>query len=51
MRLILAKIIWNYDMRMDDACKDWVKDARQFLNWEKDPLYIYWTPRKRGTVL
>lgn len=50
MRLILAKIIWNYDMRMDAACKDWVKDARQFLNWEKGPLNIYWTPRKKDTV-
>lgn len=50
MRLILAKIIWNYDMRMDDACKDWVKDARQFLNWEKGPLNVYWTPRKKDTA-
>lgn len=37
-------------MRMDDGCKDWVRDARQFLNWAKGPLNIYWTPRNKDTV-
>ncbi|KAJ5658528.1 uncharacterized protein N7484_002177 [Penicillium longicatenatum] len=44
MRLILALIIFNFDMRIADESCDWIKQ-RNFLMWEKGPLKVYLTPR------
>ncbi|OTB20736.1 hypothetical protein K445DRAFT_313217 [Daldinia sp. EC12] len=44
MRLILAKILYNFDMRIDDSCRDWIDRQNSFGVWEKPPLYIYLTP-------
>ncbi|KAJ5664215.1 hypothetical protein N7507_004946 [Penicillium longicatenatum] len=44
MRLILALIIFNFDMKIADESRDWIKQ-RNFLMWEKGPLKVYLTPR------
>ncbi|ETS75484.1 hypothetical protein PFICI_12428 [Pestalotiopsis fici W106-1] len=47
IRLILAKLVWNYDIALaDETQKDWVKDQRQWGFWDKPPLYIRLEPRK-----
>ncbi|KAI1777998.1 cytochrome P450 [Hypoxylon cercidicola] len=50
MRLILAKIIFNFDMTLADDCKDWLRDQKAYVVWDKPPLNIYMTPvaRKSG---
>ena len=40
MRLILAKLIWNFDMTLDEGCKGWIKQEN-FLLWDKPPLNVY----------
>lgn len=47
MRLILARVLWNFDMAIADDSKEWIKKQDIFLLWEKGPLNIYLTPRFR----
>lgn len=42
MRLILALIIFNFDMEIADEARDWIKQ-RNFLMWEKGPLKVHLT--------
>ncbi|KAI1378410.1 cytochrome P450 [Hypoxylon crocopeplum] len=44
MRLILAKIIYNFDMTISDDCRNWLRDQKAFIVWEKPALDIYMTP-------
>ncbi|KAF3064163.1 Isotrichodermin C-15 hydroxylase [Daldinia childiae] len=44
MRLILAKILFNFDMSIDDESLNWFSNQRAFSVWEKPPLYIHLTP-------
>lgn len=50
MRLILAKVLWNFDLSLDeermrrDGTPDWLKQ-RAFALWEKKPLWVKLTPR------
>lgn len=46
MRLLLCRLIWNFDLRLDEASKDWMDNNRLYTLWEKGPLKIYLTPRK-----
>ncbi|KAH8900750.1 putative cytochrome P450 monooxygenase [Thozetella sp. PMI_491] len=47
MRLILARIIFNFDMRLADESKDWL-DQNVYVFWEKPSLPVFLTPAKRG---
>ncbi|KAL2825499.1 cytochrome P450 [Aspergillus cavernicola] len=46
MRLIIALIIWHFDLRLADDCQDWIKQ-KNFLMWQKGPLKTYLTPAER----
>lgn len=39
MRLILAKIIWNFDMTLEERSKTWIQQSVYTL-WDKPPLYV-----------
>lgn len=47
MRLILARVLWNFDMTIADESKDWVSKQKIFNLWEKGPLLAYLTPVSR----
>lgn len=47
MRLILARLIWNFDMSLCDDSRDWISKQRVFILWEKNPLNVYLTPVNR----
>ncbi|KAH8694348.1 hypothetical protein BGZ61DRAFT_352880, partial [Ilyonectria robusta] len=40
MRLILARIIWNFDLELVEESKNWMKDQHMFILWEKGPLMV-----------
>lgn len=41
MRLILAKVCWNFDMELDEErCGNWTREQKVFQLWEKKPLWI-----------
>lgn len=47
MRLILAKIVFNFDLALADQSKGWMEKSKSFAVWEKDDLMIHLTPVKR----
>lgn len=46
MRLILARVLWNFDIRLADDSKDWFTGQKVYFIWEKiRSLNMYLTPR------
>ena len=37
MRLILARVLWNFDLELCDESKGW-SDQKAYILWEKPPL-------------
>ncbi|KAK3329980.1 isotrichodermin C-15 hydroxylase [Apodospora peruviana] len=44
MRLILARIIFEFDMRLADDSKQWIERQKSFVLWDRIPLNMYLTP-------
>ncbi|KAK0707965.1 cytochrome P450 [Lasiosphaeris hirsuta] len=45
MRLILARLIWNFDLEpADDGVKNWLNECGNFHLWLKGPLNVRLTP-------
>ncbi|KAH8668484.1 isotrichodermin C-15 hydroxylase [Xylariales sp. PMI_506] len=47
MRLILAKIIFNFDMKIADDSRDWLHNQKAYILWDKPSLNVYMTPVAR----
>ncbi|KAH8838541.1 hypothetical protein MCOR27_008396 [Pyricularia oryzae] len=45
MRLIFAKLLWNFDIELCPESDNWT-DQRIFTLWEKHPLMVKFKPRK-----
>ncbi|KAF5974269.1 cytochrome P450 monooxygenase [Fusarium coicis] len=45
MRLILAKLIWKFDIDIDPRSKGWLEKNTAFLLWEKPDLWVRLNPR------
>ncbi|KAK1958659.1 cytochrome P450 [Colletotrichum sublineola] len=45
MRVILAKVIWNFDMEIADDSRNWA-DQELYGLWKKGPLNVRLTPRQ-----
>lgn len=45
MRLIFAKVVYNFDMELADKDADWLKQKAYTL-WSKPALNVYLTPRR-----
>lgn len=39
MRLILARLLWNFDFELLDKNFDWTRQ-KAFVVWDKDPLMV-----------
>ncbi|KAI0132848.1 cytochrome P450 [Xylariales sp. AK1849] len=44
MRLILAKIIFNFDLRLADEAREWLATQSLYFFWNKQALGMYLTP-------
>jgi len=40
MRLILAKILWHFDLELVDTARDWMGEQKVFALWEKGSLDV-----------
>ena len=40
MRLILAKMIWSFDLELDPQSENWWKDLKVLALWKKSPLMV-----------
>ncbi|KAJ5648686.1 cytochrome P450 [Penicillium lividum] len=45
MRLILAKMVWNFEMELDPRSEKWLERNVMSFLWDKPPLHIRLTPR------
>jgi len=45
MRLILARVLWNYDLELQLDCPGW-SSQKVYVVWEKKPLNVKLIPRK-----
>ncbi|KEF51517.1 uncharacterized protein A1O9_12434 [Exophiala aquamarina CBS 119918] len=46
-RLVVAKLLWNFDIELDGDHKTWVEDARFYILWQLQPLNVKLTSVKR----
>lgn len=44
MRLILAQVLWNFDLELMPESADWSRQ-KVYAIWEKSPLYVKLKPR------
>ncbi|KAI1112770.1 isotrichodermin C-15 hydroxylase [Nemania sp. NC0429] len=44
MRIILARIIFDFDLRLDAESADWIERQKSFALWDRVPLGVYLTP-------
>ncbi|RDW60756.1 hypothetical protein BP6252_12139 [Coleophoma cylindrospora] len=47
MRVIIARLIWNFDMELSQESMNWMESLKIFGLWEKLPLMVKLTPRAR----
>ena len=47
MRLILAKVLFNFDLELVDKTNDWMKNQKVFALWEKPSLMVSLRPVQR----
>ncbi|WAO92242.1 Hypothetical protein NCS54_00974100 [Fusarium falciforme] len=45
MRLILARLAWNFDIRLAADSFDWESRCESYFLWQKGPVNVYLTPR------
>ncbi|KAI2643135.1 putative cytochrome P450 monooxygenase [Xylaria nigripes] len=48
MRLILAKIVYNFDITIADESRRWLHNQRAYSVWDKPDLFIHLTPTGKG---
>ncbi|KNG90625.1 cytochrome P450 monooxygenase [Aspergillus nomiae NRRL 13137] len=44
LRLLLSRLIWEFDWELDPASTDWDKDIPAYLAWDMKPLKLRLTP-------
>lgn len=45
MRVILARLVYNFDLKLAPESKGWMEGQRVFNLWAKPPLMVSLTPR------
>jgi len=49
MRLILARVLWNFDLELTEESKNWREGMKIFILWEKPPLFVKLKPVVRSS--
>lgn len=47
IRLIICKLVWNFDMVLDNDDGKWVSDQKIYGTWQKLPLIVRLHPTGR----
>lgn len=47
MKMILAKTIWRFKMKLEINSQEWLKDMPSFVSLHQPPLLVSLEPRKR----
>ncbi|KAI1102009.1 benzoate 4-monooxygenase cytochrome P450 [Jackrogersella minutella] len=46
-RVILAKLIYNFDIELMPGCNNWLENQKNYIAWHKPPLLVKLTPVAR----
>ncbi|KAI0401406.1 isotrichodermin C-15 hydroxylase [Xylaria palmicola] len=44
MRIILARVIFDFDLKLADESKDWIAKQKSYQLWDRIPLQVHLTP-------
>ncbi|KAF3022506.1 hypothetical protein E8E14_011500 [Neopestalotiopsis sp. 37M] len=47
MRIIMARLIWNFDMELAEESRDWLDKEEVYTLWHKGPLFVKMKPRMK----
>ena len=47
MRIILAKLVWNFDMELCEESQDWAKAIKVFMILQRGPLLVRLKPVRK----
>jgi cytochrome P450 len=47
MRLILAKVLFNFDLELEHKTQEWMEGQKVFTLWNKPSLFVKIRPVKR----
>lgn len=47
MRLVLARLIWNFDITLSPQSKGWLESQKAYFLWQKPALKVQLTPVSR----
>ena len=47
MRIIFARVLWNFDLELCEESANW-KDQKSYVVWEKAPLMCKLKTRENG---
>lgn len=47
MRIILARVIWNFDLVLAPESYNWLEQEEVYTLWLKGPLNVYLRPREK----
>ena len=39
MRSILVRVLWNFDLQIDEASQGWM-EQKKYTFWDKPPLWV-----------
>lgn len=45
MRMLLARVVWNFDFKLVNPEVDWLNENKTYFLWEKPEYQLYLTPR------
>lgn len=48
MRLIMAKVLFEFDLELQPESEDWLARNKVFTLWEKPPLMVSLRPVRRS---
>ncbi|KAH8881052.1 cytochrome P450 [Thozetella sp. PMI_491] len=46
MRLILCRLLWNFDIKYSTGSEDWINRQGVYFLWHKPSMYLHFTPRE-----
>lgn len=50
LRVVLARLVWNFDLELAAESREWIAAQKIFLNWEKPALMVRLVPREGARV-
>ena len=47
MRLILSRIIYDFDIKLANDSQNWIDKQKAYILWDRIPLNVYFSPVQR----